>query len=175
MIYEYLYDTSKYVLAGLIVFAIVFLVLKPRFDLMNKIQLLELKRSLNAQSFPLKLQAYERLVLFIERMNPEHLLLRLGSPGLSARDLHALAINDIKSEYHHNVTQQVYVSTRAWNTLKQVKNDTVSLLNNALNDLPDDASGLDLSRLILIHLSKIENSPYEISVGLIKKDLEEIF
>lgn len=175
MLYPYLIDISKYFIAGLLVSTVIFIVLKPRLDLLGKIQLLEFRKSLNAQSLPLRLQAYERLVLFIDRINPEQMLLRLSSAGLSARDLHQMALSEIRNEFQHNVTQQIYVSTRAWSTVKKVKEDTVNLMNSAIIDLPESASGLDLARLILTHLSKLENSPYEISSALLKKDLEDIF
>lgn len=175
MLYYYFLDISKYIIAGLIVFSIAFLLLKPRFDLAGKIRLLEFKKSLNAQTLPLKLQAYERLILLIERLNPENMLLRLNSQGISARELQAMVLMEIRNEYQHNITQQIYVSSRAWSTVKRVKEDTLNLMNNAGRELPDNASGFDLARLVLQHLSKLENSPYEISARLLKSDLEDLF
>lgn len=175
MLYYYLLDISKYVIAGLIVFLIGFLILKPRFDLAGKIQLLEFKKSLHAQTLPLRLQAYERLILLIERINPENMLLRLNGQGISARELHIQILTEIRKEFQHNVTQQIYVSSRAWATIKKVKEDTINLMNGASKGLPDSATGYDLAKLILTHLSKLENSPYEISAGLIKNDLVDIF
>lgn len=175
MLYQYLIDISKYIIAGLFVFLVAFLILKRRFDFANKIQLLEFKKSITTQTLPLKLQAYERLILLIERLNPENMLLRLNNQGISAKELHAMVLVEIRNEFQHNITQQIYVSSRAWAIVKRVKEDTLNLMNSAGRELPVAASGLDLARLVLNHLSKLENSPYEISAKLLKNDLEDLF
>ncbi|MGV8877796.1 MAG: hypothetical protein ACOH2A_02070 [Sphingobacteriaceae bacterium] len=175
MLYQYLIDISKYIIAGLFVFLIAFLVLKRRLDFANKIQLLEFKKSMTTQTLPLKLQAYERFILLIDRLNPENMLLRLNNQGISAKEFQALVLIEIRNEFQHNIAQQIYVSSRAWAIVRRVKEDTLNLMNSASRELPDTASGLDLARLVLNHLSKLENSPYEISAKLLKSDLEDLF
>ena len=59
--------------------------------------------------------------------------------------------------------------------VKRVKDDTLSIVNNAVKALPENATGLDLSKIILAHLSQLEESPYEIGTSLVKKDMEELF
>ena len=67
------------------------------------------------------------------------------------------------------------MSARAWSVVKRVKEDTLGIVNNAIKSLPDTATGLDLSKTILGNLSKLEDNPYEIGAGLLRKDLEELF
>jgi hypothetical protein len=124
---------------------------------------------------PLRLQAYERLVLFTDRINPANLLIRLNGNRYSAAELHSLIVSDIRNEYQHNVTQQIYVSDRAWTVTKRVKEDTLSLVNNAVKALPEAATGLDLGKFILNHLNRLEENPYDIATNLIRKDLEDLF
>ncbi len=171
----YLMDIVKYTIAGLGVVWIAFYLLKPYLDRDEKIQLLEFKKSLSAQTIPLKLQAYERLVLFIERVNPANMLIRMNATAYSAHDLYVLIMEDVRAEFQHNITQQIYVSSRAWGVVKRVKEDTLGIVNNAVRTLPETASGLDLSKTILSHLSQLEDNPYDIGAGLLRKDLEEIF
>jgi hypothetical protein len=115
------------------------------------------------------------VVLFIKRVNPANLLIRLNAPAYPAAELHSLIVTEIRNEYQHNVTQQLYVSLRAWAVVKRVKDDTLSIINNAVKALPENATGLELSKAILAQLSNLEDSPYDIGLNLVKRDMEELF
>jgi hypothetical protein len=171
----YLLDILKFTIAGAGVVWIAFYLFKPYLDKQNQLQILELKRSVSTQTLPLRLQAYERIVLFIERINPANMLIRLNVGGLSAAELHIIVVNEIRNEFQHNVTQQIYVSSRVWAVLKRVKEDTLSLVNNAVKAMPENSTGMELSKTVLIHLSQLEDDPYEIAVNLVRQDLEELF
>jgi hypothetical protein len=175
ILYNLLLDILKYTVAGIGIVYIAFYLFKPYLDKSNNLQLLDLKKAINSQTLPLRLQAYERLVLFTDRINPANLLIRLHGSGYTAAELHSLIVADIRNEYQHNVTQQIYVSDHAWAVIKRVKEDTLSLVNNAVKALPETATGLDLGRFILNHLSRLEENPYDIATNLIRKDLEDLF
>lgn len=174
-LYPYLLDILKYTISGLGVVWIAFYLIKPYLDKSERIQMLEFKKSIGNHTLPLRLQAYERIILFMERINPENLLIRLNAPGYSAAELQSIIINEVRNEYQHNVTQQIYVTSRAWGIAKRVKGDTLNLVTGAIKSLPGTATGLELSRTILITLSQLENNPYEIGAELIRKDLEDLF
>jgi hypothetical protein len=103
------------------------------------------------------------------------MLIRLNAGEYSAAELNSIIISEIRNEYQHNVTQQIYVSSRAWAVIKRVREDTLNIVTNAFRSLPADASGLDLGKTILLQLSKMEDNPYEIGAELIRKDLEDLF
>jgi hypothetical protein len=174
-LFPYLLDILKYTIAGLGVVWIAFYLIKPYLDRDEKIQLLEFKKAVSNQTLPLRLQAYERLVLFIERVNPANMLIRLNGPAYNAHELYSLIVEDIRNEYQHNITQQIYVSARAWSVVKRIKEDTLGIVNNAIRTLPETASGLDLSKTILSNLSTLEDNPYDMGASLLRKDLEELF
>lgn len=157
------------------IFGAVYYILKPQMDKADKYQLLEFRKSLTSQTLPLRLQAYERMVLYVERVNPTSMLIRLGSTDYSASELQTLVVSEIREEYQHNVTQQIYVSSRAWGIVRRVKDDTISIVTNAVKGLPEGASGLDLSRVILLHLNQLEDNPYDIALAIIRQDMEEFF
>jgi hypothetical protein len=171
----FLLDILKYTLAGVGVVWIAFYLAKPYLERDDKIQMLEFRKSMSNQTLPLRLQAYERLVLFIERINPANMLIRLNATAYSAKDLHSLILEDIRAEYQHNVTQQIYVSSRTWGVVKNIKDDTLAMVGNAVKSLPETATGLELSKAILGFLSQVENNPYEIGASVLRKDLEELF
>ena len=173
--YAYLLDILKYTVAGLGVVWIAFYLLKPYLDRSEKLQLIELKKTVNSQTLPLRLQAYERVVLFIERINPSNLLIRLNNPDYSAAELYMLIVAELRNEYQHNVTQQIYVSAGTWAIVKQLKEQTLATVNNAIKALPENATGLELSRTILAQVSQAENNPFDTGLSLIRKELDELF
>ena len=100
-------------------------------------------------SKPLRLQAYERLVLLSERISLPSLISRVSIPGVSAREMQLLLIESIKQEYEYNVTQQVYVSTSAWNAVRNLRDQTMLIINQIANMLPPNATSADLNKQIL--------------------------
>jgi hypothetical protein len=173
--YPYLLDIVKYTVAGLGVVWVAFYLIRPYLDRSESMQLVELKKTISSQTLPLRLQAYERVVLFIERINPANMLIRLNDPSYSAADLHMLIVAELRNEYQHNVTQQIYVSANAWAVVKRLKDDTLSIVNNAVKALPETATGLELSKTILAQLSHLDDSPYDIGLSLIRRELQELF
>ena len=172
---SYLLDILKFTLAGIGTVYAAFYLIKPYLDKSESLQLMELKKTISNQTLPLRLQAYERIVLFVERVNPANMLVRLNSPGISAPELHSIVVNDIRNEFQHNITQQIYVSTRAWAVITRVKDDTLSVVTNAVKALPETASGLELSKTILAHLSHLEDNPYDIALKIVREDMEGLF
>ncbi|HWZ34829.1 MAG TPA: hypothetical protein VNW51_01655 [Mucilaginibacter sp.] len=173
--YPFLLDIVKYTVAGLGVVWIAFYLLKPYLDRNESIQLAELKKTISAQTLPLRLQAYERVVLFIERINPTNMLVRLNNPDYSAAELYMLIVAELRNEYQHNVTQQIYVSPATWAIVKRLKDETLGQVNNAVKTLPEDASGLELSRVVLNQIGLSESNPYDAGLALIRKELEQLF
>jgi len=174
-IYNYFLEIIKFTLAGVGTVYIAFYLVKPYLDKAEKIQLVELKKNIAGQTLPLRLQAYERLALLIERINPANMLLRLHGTSYSAHELHSLVVTEIREEFQHNVSQQIYVSDRAWNVVKRVKDDTISVVTNAIKALPDTATGLELSKTVLAHLASLQDNPYDIATQMLRSDLEELF
>jgi hypothetical protein len=174
-IYPFLLEIVKLTVAGVGVVWVAFYLIKPYLDNKEKLQIIELKKATSAQILPLRLQAYERVILLIDRINPSTLLLRLNSTAYSAAELHSLIVTEVRNEFQHNVTQQLYLSPRAWQVVKRIKEDTLRLVNNTANALPANATGLDMGKAILQHLSQLEQDPYDGSISLIRTDLEELF
>jgi hypothetical protein len=123
----------------------------------------------------LRLQAHERLIVFIDRLNPANLFLRLHQPGITAQELQGLILNEVRSEYQHNVSQQLYLSAANWIVLSKLKEDTLAMINNAVAALPAQAAGVDLSRKVLEHVAVMSENPYDLTISLLKKDIHQLF
>lgn len=98
---------------------------------------------------PLQLQAYERLVLLCERMALPNLISRLSQPGLSAREMQVFLIETIKQEYEYNASQQIYVSQQAWEAVRNLRDQSMLMINTIAKTLEPDAKAVDLNKQIM--------------------------
>ena len=173
---NFILDILKYTLSGIIVFLVGWFFIKNFLNEKINLQRLELKLESMKLTLPLRLQAYERTILFLERINPSSILIRLHSPGISTQEMQAILIADIRAEYQHNISQQIYVSDTTWAVVKKIKEDTIVLINSAANALPNDSSSLELSRAILTHLANLEEeNPYDLALSIVKRDMQSLF
>jgi hypothetical protein len=100
-------------------------------------------------SQPLQLQAYERLILLVDRIALPNLISRTPNAGLSARDMQVVLTQTIRQEFEYNVTQQIYVTHEAWEAVRNLKDQNILIVNQISSFLPAEATGQDLSRSIL--------------------------
>lgn len=120
---------------------------------------------------PLRLQACERFVLFLERINPNNLLLRVSQPGQGARELHALIIRTIREEFEYNLSQQLYVSQGTWELIRSAKEEAISLVNRAADRLPEGSTASDLSRAILDLSMERDKLPSAKAIDAVKREI----
>lgn len=97
----------------------------------------------------LQLQAYERLVLLTERIALPNLIHRLNQPGISAVEMKLILSENIRHEFDYNSTQQLYVSTISWDSVRNLKEQNIMLVNQVAASLPPSASAADLNKKIL--------------------------
>lgn len=103
----------------------------------------------NFTSTPLRLQAYERLVLLTERISLPNLINRLNQPGISAAEMKLILTENIKQEFEYNSTQQLYVSQPAWDAVRNLKEQNIMVVHQVATSLPLDASSAELNKKIL--------------------------
>lgn len=123
---------------------------------------------------PLQLQAYERIVLFVERISPQSLISRVNQPGFTVLDMQIGMVSSIKSEYDHNVSQQIYVTQQAWEAVKTVKEQTISIINQIALKLPPDAPAIELNKQILELFMQQKESPAEIAAEIINAEAKKL-
>lgn len=98
---------------------------------------------------PLRLQAYERLVLLCERIALPNLITRLSQPGLSAKEMQFLLLESIKQEYEYNASQQIYVTEVAWNAVRSLRDQNLLMINTIAKSLPPDATAPELNKRLM--------------------------
>jgi hypothetical protein len=123
---------------------------------------------------PIRLQAYERIVLFLERISLESLLVRTNSPGMSAAELHSALLNTVRSEFEHNLSQQIYMSQQGWEVVKNARSSTVKMINSEYEKTPRTASGLDFSKHLLEKVMELDKEPTRTAIEYIKNEVSRL-
>ena len=85
-----------------------------------------------------------------------------------------MILSELRAEYQHNISQQLYISTDAWNIIKRVKEDTTSLVNHSMAGLNPESSAVDLSKIIFAKLAEFKESPYDLALLVMKNDIQEL-
>ncbi|MBI1221288.1 MAG: hypothetical protein GC180_01685 [Bacteroidetes bacterium] len=168
-------EVFKLTLPALAVFLVSYYVLKQYLDNDYQKKLLETKRENAGQLVPVKMQAYERMILYLERINPSNLLVRLTTANITASQLKADLNHAINEEFNHNIAQQLYISPQAWKIIRVVKEQLVQIINNCYAELDAEARGVDLSRAILDTMIRNEEVPTDKAIEFLKKEFKLVF
>ncbi len=155
---------------SVVVLLAVYFMFRLYFRHQMQVQLMERKKMQAGVTLPLRLQAFERLILLCERINLVDLVLRLKTEGSTARELQAALLLAIQQEFEHNLTQQLYVTDILWDVLKQAKSKTMDLIAIAAETLPKEASGDQLAQKIIQIASEEDSLPSQIAIKAIKTE-----
>ncbi len=172
---EQVADIVMFMFPAIAVIATTIYLLNKYLDEVRIHKSIQLRETNSKTVLPIRLQAYERLVLYLERINPNNSIMRLHKSGMSASKLQQELIKSIRDEFDHNMAQQVYVSIQAWNMVKQAKEEIVNLINLCANKVGDQATGIDLSGLIFETLAKSKTHPTNIASNYLKQEIKEFW
>lgn len=126
-------------------------------------------------SMPLRFQAYERMALFLERINPPNLLTRIMKSKISVGTLHSSLLSTIRDEYEHNMSQQLYISDTAWELVKTAKEDVVRLVNSSAVNFSSDDDASKFAQEIITNGFNNKNNPIDKAINALKADIRENF
>lgn len=154
-----------------------YLVVKKYFDNEQKVRLLEMrieehKESLRVVS-PIRLQAYERMALFLERISPNSLVLRCYRPGMDMPTLQSEMTRSIRDEWEHNLSQQVYISSEAWRLIRQAKDEMMGVINSAAITIPEDADPTRLASAIFATVAEGQ-LPTATALEFLKQEMRDL-
>lgn len=123
---------------------------------------------------PIRLQAYERIVLFLERISMESLLIRISTPDMTAGQLQTALLSAIRNEFEHNLSQQIYMSSQAWEVVKNARSNTIKIINSEAEKIKSDSPAIMFSKLLLEKVMELEKEPTRVAIDFIKSELSEI-
>jgi len=170
-----LYELLKYTVPSLVVLATAYYLLKMFLEKEAEKTQMQLRLDVQKISLPVRMQAYERLVLLLERIEPAGLLVRTNMPGMNAIQLQTALVQSVRAEFEHNLSQQVYVSTKAWEMVRNAREETIKRINTAAMKLTPEATSTDLASLILINDIDAEQSAVKGALDLLKAEARNNF
>ncbi|MFM7902420.1 MAG: hypothetical protein ACKPAD_10600 [Bacteroidota bacterium] len=163
------------IVPGLLVFLTAYFMIKRFIDNEQRMKFADIKASMKKDLLPLRLQAYERIVLFLERVSPNNLLNRVYETDMSVADFHRALLLTIRTEYEHNITQQVYMTNSVWNVVKNGRDELVKTINLAYGECNADAPGLELSKKIFEVMVRKNEFPIQSALDQVKNEAHQLF
>lgn len=122
----------------------------------------------------IRLQAYERMCIFMERISPESLILRVREPQHTVSQLQELLLAVIREEYGYNLSQQIYISDKAWVLIRSAMEDVLLVISAASQNVDAQAPSIELAKAILEDIRQREVSPITPALELMKKEVREL-
>jgi len=171
---ESFFEILKYTIPALIVFATSYLLLKQYLNSQYELKTLELSSKYSKNAIPLKLQAYERLLLFCERISISNLILRLKTRDMTVTELKNVMVISVQKEFEHNMAQQLYTSRKLWEILTLSKNDIISLITNKAKEFNGTDNADVLANGLMSQLSSYGKDPLNIAIQGIKEEAKII-
>jgi hypothetical protein len=172
---ETMLEILKYTVPGILLLIALWMMLRAWSRSEDRKRKSEFNLHLSDEILPVRLQAYERIILLLERISPESLVLRVSRNDYSARKLQQELLMNITSEFEHNLAQQTYVSSEAWEKVKNVKNQIIQMINETATEVKAEATGATLGKLILERLAELKNPPSQVAIDYLKQEVKSLF
>lgn len=168
-------EILKFTLPSLTVFFTAYLVIRQFLESETRRQR-HLSATKNQELItPLRLQAYERVVLFLERISPESMLLRIPLQNLTSQQLQKEMLASLRAEYEHNLSQQIYLSPKAWEMVKSARTNLTLLINSSAAKVNPATPAMELSRELLEGIMDAEGSPVAPAIDFLKREIQVNF
>ncbi|GAB7087738.1 DUF7935 family protein [Marinifilum fragile] len=168
-------EISKYILPSLVVFATAYFVIKAFFKRDEQKRKQEIFLNNQKEITPIRLQAYERLIIFLERIHPESLIVRENVIGMNNQQLQQKLVSAIRTEFEHNLSQQMYVSGELWKQIKAAKENIIQLINSEASQLITTDSSLGLSKAVIESHMQIQNAEIDKAIATLKNEVSTIW
>ncbi|EDP70005.1 hypothetical protein FBALC1_10747 [Flavobacteriales bacterium ALC-1] len=162
-----------YTIPALITGAIAYLFFREHVENENNRRHFLMTKDLQKEAFPIRLQAYERMSLLLERISPAKLLTRVNPTSSNKESYENLLIATIEQEFEHNLAQQIYVSDQCWNIVLAAKNATIQLIRKA--SMQEKTDTADKLREVVLTELMDKQSPSSAALSFIKQEVGELW
>ena len=170
---EYIISHLDFILPAVLVMLLAVYMLNKVLNHDHTRRVFEYKKSVAKEMVPIRMQAYERLALFLERMQPSNLLLRVQKTNMKSSTLHAVLLKTIRSEYDHNMSQQVYVSDDVWKLINQAKDQLLGTINQNVTSVSPESDATELGKLIIEASLEHQKWLIDEALSLLKEELRK--
>ncbi len=172
---EIILEILKYTVPAGLVLTAVMMVMKEQQKKAETQERYQVVQQTYKEVMPLRLQAYERAILFLERISLDNLVLRVDGRQKTVRQFQSELLTEIRAEYDHNVAQQLYISESGWDSLVRAKDRTVTMINQAARELSPEVAGTELGKKVLNKMVEMESAPAGDAIRLLKRDIHRMF
>ena len=172
---EPFWDLIKIIIpAGIVLYAM-FLTVKTMLQKQNEAKIIEIKAKNKEIVLPIRLQAYERMSLFLERISPDQIIKRVQKSEMNVAELQYLILNEIREEFNHNLSQQVYMSDEAWKIIKNAKEELIMVVNQSAKELDPEAKSIELVKKIYEESLEKKIDSIEYGLRFLKHEIQQEF
>lgn len=168
-------EILKFTLPALLVFLTAYILIDKQLKNEERKRTFYLKKDNLSTITPIRLRAYERLMLLLERTTPNTLILGVSIPGMKNRELHSALLESIRHEFSHNISQQIYVSDELWKYIKNAQESLLKLVNTCAAKCQPDDSATQLAEQIIQVYSSNNETPSELAISTLKNEVRFIF
>jgi len=168
-------DFLVYLAPSLLVFLTAWTLIKKFLEREQKLKLIEIKFSSQKDLIPLRLQAYERLALYLERISPNVMFVNNYEAGSTVQEFQAQLLEVVRTEFEHNFSQQIYVSSAIWTIIRNAKEETARLINISAASLEADAPSYQLSKRVFEAMLEKDEFPTQKALTLLKAEVAQLF
>jgi len=172
---EILIEFGKLLIPALLVLYAMYLTIKSVLEKEIERKEVDLKIKNYETILPLRLQAYERIALLLERISPNNIMLRLNNPGFSAKEFQIILVKEIREEYNHNLSQQIYIDEDTWVLIRKAVEDTINLINQSAMNLKEEAKGMDLTKAVFAEIMQNEVDSIKHALSQLKKEVSQFY
>ncbi len=140
----------------------------------------ELKRESQKSISPIRLRAYERLALLLERTKPEHMLMELRAKEPDALSTWSVAqvqqylLQTVRAEYEHNQSQQIYVSDEVWDLVINARDQMAAFIIAMGTQLPKNATAQVYATTLMTAYASNGETPGDKAMEALKTEAKEI-
>lgn len=164
-------DFIKIVLPAVVVFLTAYFLIDKLLKNEDKRRSFELKKNGQNSITPIRLRAYERLILVLERTTPNTMLLNIAKPNMTNHQLHSQLLSTIRNEFSHNNSQQIYISDEVWNYLKAAQESLLRLVNTCFSECNPNGPASELAERIIHVYQMSNNTPSELAATMLKEEV----
>lgn len=158
----------------IIIFLFVYYMLKSFFDQFDKQRKQELRLKYSEETLPLRLQAYERIIIFLERIKPESMIMRLATANMTLLDLQKELLQNIREEFEHNQSQQIYLSSEAWSMVVAARQSMIQLVSSATSSHHPNEPYMEYATDLLDEYASISDDPVTLAINFIQNEAKEL-
>ena len=173
-IWAIMIEILKYCIPAICVLLGTWLVMHKFYKSETEKRLWELKRLSQKEISPLRMRAYERLSLLLERTTPEHMLMELNLGEMTILQVQQHLMHTIRMEYEHNLSQQIYVGDQVWQLIENAKQQTVAFVNSIAQQMPAQSNALDYAKTLITAYRSNGDTPNDLALQALKNEARSL-